>query len=86
VKTKTIIVEPGTDTFKIQEKLYELENCLNSNFVRISKSCIINLNYVECFDSNLSGTVEVIFKDKTKEYVSRRKVNEVIQKIKEWRN
>lgn len=70
--------------FKIKEKLYELENILNKDFIRISNSCIINLNFVESFDPSLTGTIKVIFKDGTKEYVSRRKISEVMKRIKEW--
>lgn len=71
--------------FKIKERLYELEEILGKNFIRISNSCIINLNHVESFDSSITGTIEVIFKDKTKEYVSRRRVSDVMKKIREWR-
>lgn len=70
--------------FKVKEKLYELENVLSKDFIRISNSCIINLNFVESFDPSLTGTVKVIFKDGTKEYVSRRKISEVMKRIKEW--
>lgn len=74
-------------TYKIKEKLYELEEKLNTgNYVRISNSCIINLKYVESFDTNIIGTIEVIFKDGSKEYVSRRRVKDVMKKIKEWGN
>jgi DNA-binding LytR/AlgR family response regulator len=73
--------------FKIKEKLYELEeNLAKGNYVRISNSCIVNLKYVDSFDTSIIGTIEVIFKDGTKEYVSRRKVKEVMKKIKEWGN
>lgn len=73
--------------FKIKEKLYELEAKLTKgNYVRISNSCIINLKYVDSFDTSIIGTIEVIFKDGTKEYVSRRRVKDVMKKIKEWGN
>lgn len=73
--------------FKIKEKLYELEEKLTKgNYVRISNSCIINLKYVDSFDTSIIGTIEVIFKDGTKKYVSRRRVKDVMKKIKEWGN
>lgn len=73
--------------FKIKEKLYELEEKLTKgNYVRISNSCIINLKYVDSFDTSIIGIIEVIFKDGTKEYVSRRRVKDVMKKIKEWGN
>ena len=50
--------------FKIKEKLYELEEKLTKgNYVRISNSCIINLKYVDSFDTSIIGRIEVIFKD-----------------------
>lgn len=74
-------------TYKIKEKLYELEEKLSkSDYVRISNSCIINLKYVDSFDTGIIGTIEVIFKDGSKEYVSRRRVKDVMKKIKEWGN
>jgi len=73
--------------FKIKEKLYELEEKLSKgNYVRISNSCIINLKYVDSFDTSIIGTIEVMFKDGSKEYVSRRRVKDVMKKIKEWGN
>lgn len=75
------------DTFKVKEKLYELEEKLaKGNYVRISNSCIVNLKYVDSFDTSIIGTIEVIFRDGTKEYVSRRRVKDVMKKIKEWGN
>ena len=74
-------------TYRIKEKLYELEEKLcKGDYVRISNSCIINLKYVDSFDTSIIGTIEVIFKDGCKEYVSRRKVKDVMKKIKEWGN
>lgn len=74
-------------SFKIKEKLYELEEKLSKgDYVRISNSCIVNLKYVDSFDTSIIGTIEVIFRDGSKEYVSRRKVKDVMKKIKEWGN
>ena len=73
--------------FKIKERLYELEEKLSKgDYVRISNSCIINLKYVDSFDTSIIGTIEVMFKDWSKEYVSRRRVKDVMRKIKEWGN
>lgn len=72
--------------FKIKEKLYELEEKLTKNYIRISNSCIINLKYVDSFDTSIIGTIEVIFRDGSKEYVSRRRLKDVMKRIKEWGN
>ena len=70
--------------YQVKEKLYELEQSLKGNFVRISNSCIMNLNYVKCFESSFSGTIEVLFKDDSVQYISRKKVKEVLNRISEW--
>ena len=72
--------------FRIKERLYEIEEVLGKDFIRISNSCIINMNYVKAFDSNYVGTIEIIMQDKTKEYVPRRRVKEILKKLKEWGN
>ena len=69
--------------FKIKQPLYELEEKLSpSDFVRISNSCIININQVECFNTGIVGTIMVKFKDGNVEYVSRRRVSQVMKALK----
>lgn len=63
--------------YKIKSKLYELENT-NKDFIRISKRCIININYVKCFDRSQTGKIIVILFDGTEENVSRRKIRDVL--------
>ena len=73
-------------TFKISEKLYDLENKLpNDKFIRISNSAIINIKYVDCFDVGVVGTILVKFIDESTEYVSRRRVKDVMKFLKERR-
>lgn len=72
------------DTYKIKYKLYELEdNLKQKNFIRISNSCIINVNQVECFDTSILGTVLVKMKDNTQENVSKRNIKSVMKFLKE---
>ncbi len=47
-------------------KLYELEKILSSEFVRISKSCIVNCTKVASVDKNLAGASEIFFNDSHK--------------------
>lgn len=71
------------DEFKIKQPLYELEEKLSpKDFVRISNSCIININQVECFNTGVIGTIMVKFKDGNVEYVSRRRISQVMKTLK----
>lgn len=73
-------------TYKISEKLYELEEKLPvENFIRISNSTIINIKYVDCFDVGIVGTILVKFIDNSTQYVSRRRVKSVMDFLKERR-
>lgn len=72
--------------FTIKEKLYELEEKLpQRNFVRISNSAIININHVESFDVGIVGSILVKFSDSSTQYVSRRRVSQVMKFLKERR-
>lgn len=72
--------------FKIKEKLYELEEKLpKRDFIRISNSSIINVNYADYFDIGIVGTILVKFIDNSTQYVSRRKVQDVMKFFKERR-
>lgn len=70
--------------FKIKSKLYELEKS-NKDFLRISKSCVINIKNVKCFDFNETGKIIVRFNDKSEKTVSRRKVRDVMNYLEERR-
>lgn len=72
------------DTYKIRKKLYELENELDKNdFIRISNSCIANVKHIQYFDLSIIGNVTVIFKNGTKEDVSKRRISQILKFLKE---
>lgn len=53
-------------------KLYELEKNMPEAFVRISKSCIININKISAIQRNITGASEVRFNNTDKKvYASR---------------
>lgn len=73
--------------YRVKKKLYELENMLDKQiFIRISKSCIVNVKQIECFDIGRVGNIIVRFKDSPIENVSKRKISSVINFLKERGN
>ncbi len=83
-KEKSNYVRTIEGKYKIKYKLYELEEILNKiDFIRISNSCIININQVECFDTSILGTVIVKLKDNTQESVSKRNVSSIMKLLRE---
>ena len=66
---------------KVKNTLYELEK--QEDFMRISRSCIINIKHLESFDIGETGKLVVKLDDGTQEIVSRRKVKEIMKYIEE---
>lgn len=79
---KKVIAETLRESYEIKFRLYEIEDLLNQkDFIRISKSEIINLKKVKCFDVSLMGSIEVEFVNGNKTYVSRRYVKILKEKV-----
>ncbi len=79
---KDIYCRTQSGEYKIKNSLSRLENQAN-DFVRISKSCIINIKHLDSFDMGETGSIVVKLDDGTEEIVSRRKVKEILRYIKE---
>ena len=67
--------------YKVKNTLYELEQ--NREFIRISRSCIINIKHLKSFDIGETGKLVAKLDDGSKEVVSRRKVKEIMNYIEE---
>lgn len=74
---KVIAIDKSGKSYRIQERLRELENILPSYFIRINKSSLANECCIDRFDAVFSGGVDAIFKCGYREYVSRRCFSEI---------
>lgn len=64
--------------------LRELEKLLPDNFIRASKSCILNTSHVHAINRNLTGSSEVLFRDSEKQvFVSRMYYKSLREKLME---
>lgn len=57
--------------YLLDKPLYELENMLDMDFVRISKSAIVNINQINHVEASFNGTMELVMKNGIKDYISR---------------
>lgn len=58
--------------YQVKYKLYELEEILPKNFMRVSKSTIVNIDYIYAIERNLTSSSIVEFQNTHKKiYVSR---------------
>ena len=60
------------DVYNVKYKLYELEDILPSNFIRVSKSSIANISHIHSIDKNITYPSLIKFDKSHKQvYVSR---------------
>ena len=69
------------DKYQLKQRLYQLEEMLPDNFVKINQSCIANIRQIKKFDTSISGTLLIKFKNGYKDYVSRRQMKTVKERF-----
>lgn len=68
--------------YETKWKLYELEEQFGyANFIRVSKSIILNLSKVESFHHEFNGRFEALMKNKERVLISRQYVPELKKKL-----
>lgn len=65
----------------VKQRLYLIEQMLDNGFVKINQSCIANIKKIDHFDASISGSLIVIFKNGYRDYVSRRQIKSVKERI-----
>lgn len=74
---KNVFVKTKNGVFRSRLTIYELDNRLDKNkFIRISRSEIVNLDFVKKLDLSFTGTIAVELTNGDVAYVSRRKLKE----------
>lgn len=69
------------DKYLIKHRLYELEERLGKDFIKINKSCIANIKKIKKFDASIYGSIKVVFKNGYEDYVSRRNVKNIKERL-----
>jgi len=82
------IVEDGrvcalTDNEKLTVRLplYAIEEMLTEDFVRINQSCLGSIRKITRFDASIGGTLMVTFGNGHRDYVSRRQLKNVKERM-----
>ena len=79
---RKIFIYTRNQTYEISEKLYILEEQLSSmNFIRVSKSLLLNINKIYSFYPKLSGNLEALLTNNEKVIISRRYVANLKNKL-----
>lgn len=69
------------DKFLVKYKLYEIEELIDESFVKINQSCIVRISAIESFNASFKGTLVVKLKNGFTDYVSRRQMKKVKERI-----
>lgn len=59
------------ERFILNKPLYELQELLGNDFVRISKSAIINIKRINHVAASFNGTMEIVMKNGVEEVITR---------------
>ena len=68
-------------SLKLDQRLYQVEEIVGSVFVRISKSEIINLDYINHLKLETNGMVQLIMKNGNTTYASRRYLKTIKERL-----
>jgi len=71
----------GQGKWQVRQRLYQLEETLPSDFVKINQSTLANLRQIDRFDTSVAGTLKVRFRNGTVDYVSRRRLRAVKERL-----
>lgn len=72
VENEKTIVYCKEKKYYSKKRLYELENILKHSFMKISKTTLVNLQYIDGVEASFGGTMLLILKNGCKDYVSRK--------------
>jgi DNA-binding LytR/AlgR family response regulator len=67
--------------FLLKQRLYAIEEITGSDFLKMNQSCIVNVNAIERFETKLGGALMVKMRCGYVDYVSRRQMKTVKNKI-----
>lgn len=72
VENEKTIIYTKSDSYISHKRLYELEAQLGKDFMRISKSSIVNLKEISSIEFSFNGMMMLILKNGCKDYISRK--------------
>lgn len=81
VEDRKVFVVTTKGKFVVRKKLYEINNLLTKDFVKISQSEIANIKFIKNLDLSIRGTIVIVYKNSDISYVSRRLLKDFKTKL-----
>ena len=67
--------------YQIKQRLYQIEDMNLASFIKINQSCLANKKKILKFESTIGGSLKVVFKNGYIDYISRRELKNVKQRM-----
>ncbi|PTI40565.1 LytTR family transcriptional regulator [Staphylococcus succinus] len=80
-ENKIVKMETETQNFVLNKRLYEIESIINHHFIKISKSEIINIHYLDHLSMTATGQIKICFKNDIVTYSSRRYLKSIKERL-----
>lgn len=72
-----VYVYAGKEKYLLKQRLYQLEEIVGDEFIKINQGCIVNVSQVKKFESTLGCSIKVVLKNGFEDYISRRELKKV---------
>ena len=81
-----VYIYVGKTKYLVKYRIKQLEDTLDSSFIKINQGCIININSIKQFSSSIGGSIKVTLKNGFEDYISRRELTKVKRSLGIWKN
>ena len=81
IEDNKVIALTENEKYRLKSRLYQLEENLSDNFVKINQSCIANIKKIDRFKATVGGSLTVVFKNGYVDFVSRRNLKNVKERL-----
>ncbi|MGK4153139.1 LytTR family DNA-binding domain-containing protein [Kurthia gibsonii] len=76
-----VYVQTELEDYQVKKKLYEFESLLYKEFVRVNKSTLVNLQYIQCIRVGLLGTTNLYLENEVCYPISRKYLRELKDRL-----
>lgn len=80
-QNEKIYARTNNQDYLIKKRLYELNEMLKDSFIYINQGCLVNIKKIDHFDASISGTLLIYLKSGFKDYVSRRQIKNIKERL-----
>ena len=81
IEDKKVYALTEKEKLLLKMRLYSIEEKLSEDFIKINQSTVINIKKIQRFDVSVTGTLKVIMKNGYTDYVSRRRLKNVKERL-----